>query len=146
MDLEDQIVGRVIYYFRQEMKVREDLVLACGDKCVELYGFRFTLSIDESNIDVAIDPPAGKRREFESHLKRIETGDFWKGDSMRHLRDSKNKYKGRIKNRKFYQNGDGRYHFKAEVRSSDPLIIVNSLIVYVIRPVLLFKRSKVTSQ
>ena len=121
-------------------RVRKDdrEVRRVSDNCVNIFGIRYTLDVTGKEIDILIEPPEGEEPEFEEHIRSLETEAFWQDGRLNLLKEKRRKYAPHLRNKKFYKNGSGNYHFKAQFATGNKDKAMYALLNYVIKPTWLF--------
>ena|SRR3989344_2946939 len=139
MDLAESLAKGIITYFHNR-GVKENARLEKYDPpLIFIQGVDFTLNLNGRKLDVLIVPTHEDER-FSQYFEEISTGEIFTTPGFEDIRDGMNKSQYHLRNKRFYRNGNGGYHFRCQLAAQSEEKIIFGLLSYVIRPVLMHKR------
>jgi hypothetical protein len=133
MDLPEILVDGLYFHF-YDRKVRSRISKK-GDSFF-IYDFEFSFKVNNSHLEVSVSlPNEVDSNTFKKHLEKIQSADFW--EKFPSIKKSREEYHQYLVNKELSFRGR-KCSFKANINTEDTEKAVDSVLYYVIKPILLF--------
>jgi hypothetical protein len=142
MGLEQNLAQEIVSFFRSsglgsKVEYREVEKTPVAD----LLGFVFAFDSKGRKLDIVITPPSGDESTFSRYFDCISTGEIFSRPAFSNILENKNKSQYHLRDRKFYRDKGGKYHFVCTLNVKDDAKIFFGVLNHVIRPVLMYGRT-----
>jgi len=136
---EKYLTKRFISHAINNMNVSDKLVRRLSDKSVCFFGIDYFFEIGGDEIDVKVelvDPQ--EKKAFNDYLGKVLEPTFWKKGFLIHLKKVRDDYKSYLHNLRAEINGNGNYHFRAELKTKNRDNAFFAVFNNIVRPVNLY--------
>lgn len=147
MDLAESLAKGIVSRFKSLNVGENAKVERVNPPSILLHGFDFIFSLNGRKLDLLIDPPIGEEEKFLSYFEDISRSfedtprnGIFDRPEFEKIKDDMKKSQYFLRSKRFYMNGEGKYHFRCELATQSEEKTVYGLISHVIRPVLMYHK------
>ena len=140
MCLDKLLANSIVDYFKR-LKVGDNIKInPNNENKIRFLDFDFEIYTKGNNLEILITPPK-ENNGFDKYFSEIQEKDFLEKRKLYKILKYQKKHKKTLQNRRFLSSNKG-YTFDAEINSKDNNAITESIINFLIRPVVLYQRIK----